>query len=444
MMAGLIISIQLGAQKKVVSGPWTGNIEIRNAVIWLEVSPSVKSVGIKYYPQAGNPVSQTRTIIYKGGLGKEFNPIKFYLDGLLMNTTYSYSVLIDGKAVVFSYPLQFTTKDLWQWRKPAPDLTFLTGSCAYFNEPVFDRPGTPYGSDSVIFETMAKIKADFNLWLGDNWYTREADYFAPWGLRYRASHDRSTAILQRFMSAMPQYSIWDDHDFGPDNSGKNYILKEESRNIFVDYWCNPSYGEDGKGIYTKISWSDVDIFMTDDRYFRSDDNYPDTIDGKPNPSKTFFGKMQMDWLKNSLRYSKATFKIIAIGSQVLNPLTDKECMKAYSMEYHEMLNFIRDAKIKGVLFLTGDQHHSEIFRSERKGAYPLYDVTISSLTAGIVKVKGDEINNPSRIPGTLVEQHNFGKITITGGRNDRVLTVNMIGVKGEKLAEWSINEKELQ
>ena len=63
-------------------------------------------------------------------------PIKINLDGLLMNTTYSYSVLINGKPIMFSYPLQFTTKDLWQWRKPSPDLTFLTGSCAYFNEPL--------------------------------------------------------------------------------------------------------------------------------------------------------------------------------------------------------------------------------------------------------------------------------------------------------------------
>jgi len=444
LITGLIFSAVTSAQKMVVSGPWAGNIEIRDAVIWLEVSASVKSVAIKYYPQAGNPVTGAKTIMYKGELGKEFNPIKINLDGLLMNTTYSYSVIIDGKPVVFSYPLQFTTKDLWQWRKPAPDLTFLTGSCAYFNEPVFDRPGTPYGSDSIIFESMARVKADFNLWLGDNWYTREADYFSPWGLWYRASHDRATPILQRFMSSMPQYAIWDDHDFGPDNSGKDFILKDESRRIFLNYWNNPSYGENGNGIYTKISWSDVDIFMTDDRYFRSADNTPDSIDGLPNPDKIFFGKAQMDWLKNSIRFSKATFKIIAIGSQVLNPQTHEECMREYSKEYNEMLDFLRKEHITGVLFLTGDQHHSEIMKLERKGTYTLYDVTISSFTAGISKVKAEGLKNPSRVPGILIEEHNFGKITVTGNRNERVFTLNIISAKGDKLAEWSVGEKELQ
>ena len=48
----------------------------------------------------------------------------------------------------------------------APEFSFLAGACSYFNEPIYDRPGKPYGSDSSIFETMAKEKAAFMLWLG--------------------------------------------------------------------------------------------------------------------------------------------------------------------------------------------------------------------------------------------------------------------------------------
>ncbi len=437
------------AQNKngLVSGPWAGNVELRNATVWVEVTPAVKSVAVKFAAVNGNKTSsgiENGTIKYKGELGKDFNPVKIELNGLKINTTYNYTVLINGKAVVLPFATKFTTKDLWQWRKPAPDFSFLAGSCAYFNEPEFDRPGKPYGGDSSIFETMANTPAAFHVWLGDNWYTREVDYYTAWGLNYRASHDRALPVLQKFMAAMPQYSIWDDHDYGANDAGKDYILKDESRKIFMNYSLNPSYGEDGKGIYSVISYGDVDVFLTDDRFFRSEDDINDSIDGKPNTEKTYFGKKQMEWLKNALVFSKATFKVIATGGQILNPYNNFECMRAYSAEYNELMHFLNTQKISGVMFFTGDRHHSEVIKMERTGLYPLYDVTNSPYTSGIGKVTGAELNNPARVPGTLVEQQNFTKVSISGKKNERVMKVEFIGLKGEKLGEWSVSEKELK
>jgi alkaline phosphatase D len=246
------------------------------------------------------------------------------------------------------------------------------------------------------------------------------------------------------MAAMPQYFIWDDHDYGPNNSGKDFILKDESRRIFKDYTLNSTYGEDGKGIYTKLSFSDVDFFLTDDRYFRSDTRLIDSIGGKPNASKSYFGKAQMDWLKNSLLFSNATFKIIASGSQVLNPVSTVECMRFYSYEYNELMEFLSAHKINGVIFLTGDRHHSEVIKLERAGSYPLYDVTVSPLTASVGKVRGAEINNPYRINNTLVESQNFGNIVVSGPKDQRMFKIIFTGIKGEKLAEWSVNEAELK
>lgn len=437
------------AQNKygIVSGPWAGNIEIRNATIWVEVTPDVKSVTVKFTAvNAEKKISgiENGLVKYKGRLGNDFNPLKIELNGLKMNTTYQYSIFIDDKPVTLPFSTKFTTRDLWQWRKPAPDFTFLTGSCAYFNEPEFDRPGKPYGGDSSIFETMSKIPAAFNLWLGDNWYTREVDFYSSWGLNYRASHDRATPVLQKFMAAMPQISIWDDHDYGPNNAGKEYILKDESRKVFINYSLNPSYGEDGKGIYSVTGYSDVDVFLTDDRFFRSHEDMPDSINGKPNNSKTYFGKMQMEWLKNALLFSNATFKIIATGSQVLNPFSTADCMKSYSAEYIDLMHFLEAQKINGVLFFTGDRHHSEIIKMDRPGLYPLYDVTTSPFTAGVSKVRGAELNNTARISGTLVEEQNFAKVTVSGKKNDRTLKVEFIGLNGDKLGEWKVNEKEIR
>ncbi len=440
-----ILSVNGIAQNKkgLVSGPWAGNVELRNATVWVEVSPLVKSVKVKYY-YIKNGISEGSVLAYKGELGKDFNPLKIELNGLKMNTTYQYDIFIDGQKIEPGFPTKFTTKDFWQWRKPAPDFSFLTGSCAYFNEPIYDRPGKPYGGDSSIFETMANTPAAFHLWLGDSWYTREVDYYTHWGLNYRASRDRSLPVLQQFMASMPQYAIWDDHDYGPNDMGKNYILKEATRKVFMNYSCNPSYGYNEEGIYSVIGYSDVDIFLTDDRYWRSEAELKDSVEGKPNTDKTYFGKQQLDWLKNSLLYSKATFKVIATGSQVLNPYSDYDCMRMYKTEYKELMDFLAEYKIKGVLFFSGDRHHSEVIKKERPGLYSLYDVTNSPYTSGVSKVRGEELNNPARVTGTLVEAQNFSKVTVSGKKNERVLKVEFLGLKGEKLGEWNVNENDLK
>lgn len=445
----LLSAVVLNAQNKngIVSGPWAGNVELRNATIWVEVTPDVKSVAVQFNAvsaQNNGSGLHSGTVKYKGELGNDFNPVKIELNGLKVNTAYQYTVIINNKPVAVPFATKFTTKELWQWRKPAPDFSFLTGSCAYFNEREFDRPGKPYGGDSSIFETMSKIPAAFNVWLGDNWYTREVDYNTRWGLNYRASHDRATPVLQKFMASMPQYAIWDDHDYGPNDAGKSYILKNESRKVFMNYSLNPSYGEDGKGIYSVVSYSDVDVFLTDDRFFRSEDEMPDSVDGKPNAAKSYFGSMQMEWLKNALSFSTATFKVIATGSQVLNPYSSAECMKAYSAEYYELMNFLAAQKITGVVFITGDRHHSEVIKQDRPGLYPLYDITTSPFTAGVSKVRGVELNNPARINGTLVEEQNFAHISVTGPKNNRKFSVAFIGIKGNKLGEWSVTESELK
>ncbi len=435
----LFFSIILFAQPRVISGPMLGPVELRDAKVWIEVSPEVKTVSLQYYKKG--ELKTTKTINYKGELGNDFNPIYFTVGGLHFNTTYQYKIWINGKPTTKAG--EFTTKDLWQWRKPVPDFSFLTGSCSYFNEPVFDRPGTPYGKDSSIFESMAKEKSDFMLWLGDAWYTRDVDYYSEWGLWYRASHDRATPVLQNFLKAMPHFATWDDHDYGPNDIGGNYILKETSRNVFNKYFCNPSSGQNGQGIYTMTTWGDADIFITDNRWWRSADETKDSIDGKPNSEKRMLGKQQMDWLKNSLLYSSATFKIITVGSQVLNPVSPFDKWRDFPAEYDDLMNFLKEYNINGVVFLTGDRHHSEIIKVERPETYPLYDITVSPLTSGTHIFGAAEKNNPYRVLA-LDQKQNYGKISFTGKRGERKMTVEYLGIKGEKLDEWSIAENDLK
>jgi alkaline phosphatase D len=438
-MPVLFLQAQTLKPDNIVSGPMLGQVELRTATIWLQVSPDVSSISLVYWKEAEPTKYIQRN--YDGSLGKEFNPVQIEIGGLDFNTSYRYQFILNG--IKSEATGSFHTKDLWQWRKPAPDFSFLTGSCAYFNEPVYDRPGKPYGGDSVIFESMARDTAAFTLWLGDNWYTREADLLSGWGLWYRASRDRAQPVLKNLLRTMPQYAIWDDHDFGPDNSGTSYGLKDVSREIFMKYWCNPFYGEDHKGIYSQISYSDVDLFLTDDRYWRSADEFPDSVNGKPNSDKHFLGKKQLSWLEDALVQSLATFKIIVVGSQTLNPMSTDEGFYNYSYEFHQLMDFLSVNKMKGIIFLTGDRHHSEIIKRERPGDYDLYDITVSPFTSGVARVKGTEINNPARVAGSLVQERNYAKFSIEGGKNERMLRVEFHGVHGKSLYSWTISEKQL-
>lgn len=428
---------------QLVAGPMPGFIELRTAKIWLEVKPG-STVDLWYWKKTDG--ADAKKLSTSTSNTQWFATVVFDLVALDMNSTYEYAVVINNKAA--KKPIkadgEFTTQDLWQWRKPAPDFSFLTGSCAYFNEPIFDRPGTPYGKDSTIFEAMAKEKSSFMLWLGDNWYTRESDYSSKWGLWYRASRDRSLPILQNLLKAMPHYAIWDDHDYGPNDADKSYVLKETSRDVFMNYWANPSYGQDGKGIYSKVNYGDCDFFLMDDRYFRSNDDMEPYEYGKPNSNKRMWGPQQMEWMKNALLQSKAPFKFIVTGSQTLNPASPYDCLQDYPVEFQELMGFLSAEKINGIVFLTGDRHHSEIIRYERHDDYPLFDITSSPLTSGVAKVSGKEKDNPARVPNTLVEAQNYTRISVSGKTNERKLTVEFLGIKGEKLSEWSISEKDLK
>jgi alkaline phosphatase D len=419
-----------------------GIVELRTAKVWIEVKPG--STATVLYWKKGN-INSYRSVDKQTNKDDWFSPVTFDLVGLDINTTYEYQILVNQKVITKPAKADgsFTTKELWQWRKPAPDFSFITGSCAYFNEPVFDRPGKPYGGDTSIFETMAKEKAAFMLWLGDNWYTRDVDYFDRWGLWYRASHDRSSPVLKNLLKSTSHIGIWDDHDYGPNDIGTNYILKDESRKVFNSYFPNTSAGVNGEGIYTMYSYGDMDLFLMDDRWWRSTDEMKDSVNGKPNPAKTLWGKLQLQWLKNSLLYSNAPFKIIATGSQVLNPVSPYDKLLDFPAEYYELMDFLKENKINGMLFLTGDRHHTEIIKVNREGTYPLYDITASPLTSGTHKFDGSEKNNPYRVLG-IDEKQNYARFRFSGERNKRKLNVEFLGIKGEKLGEWSISENDLK
>lgn len=428
------LSHSLFAQSVIQSGPMLGYSAMREVGIWIQTK-SEAEVLIKYW-NTNEPLRKYSTNSVRTVKDKAFTA-KLIAENLEPGQIYNYEVYVNGKKIPFNYELKFQTQKLWQWREDPPDFSFVTGSCFYVNEEQYDRPGKPYGSDYHIVESIYKTKPDFMLWLGDNYYLREADWDSWSGIIHRITHTRSLPELQPLLASVHHYAIWDDHDYGPNNSDRGFWNKSRTLEAFKLFWVNPSYGiEEGEGITTYFQWADVDFFLLDNRFFRAPNNLNDE-------KKPLLGEKQIQWLIDNLVTSNAPFKIVAIGGQVLNPVKDRgiETYEIFKREKDLLFGLLEKNKIEGVIFLSGDRHHSEISKFERENAYPIYEITSSSLTAGVSPGKNE--NNPFRI-GESIDQHNFAKITVRGPRKNRELECNFYDIDGKLINGIKIKESELR
>ncbi len=413
-----------------------GHIALRGANIWLETQKPAK-VTLKYWQQEFSKDVNTLSITTTA---ENYNMHTFKLKGLQPDQKYHYKMWVNGKAVHDKNKyFSFTTQKHWMWRTEPPDFSVITGSCNFENEEAHDRAGTPYGGGYEIFDTIAQQEADMMLWLGDNWYYREVDFDAEQNMIYRASKDKSRDFLQPIFHKFANYAIWDDHDFGPDNSGGYFIHKQKSLDIFSKIWANPSYGmPETSGIFTKVRYSDVDFFLLDDRYHRSNENLPD------GPDKHMYGPEQLLWLKNQLVASKQSFKIIVGGNQMLNDYHKWEGWDKYRHERDAFISWLDEAKIEGLIFLSGDKHHTEMLKIPRQNAYPLYELTCSPFTAGThARYEETERKKPTLIDETLVFERNFCKLTFDGPRKDRNITIQSYNVDNKKLWSKKIKQSRL-
>jgi alkaline phosphatase D len=370
---------------------------------------------------------------------------KIVLTNLAFGSTYEYQIFLNKKTPFkTNYSFTFKTKTLWEWRTPAPDFKFMFGSCLYVNDSAYDRPGKPYGQGTSILTSMANTPVDLMIWLGDNTYMREADYTSKSGIDYRYQHTRSEKNLQAFLAKTQHYATWDDHDYGDNDGNESYDLKEHTRKTFIDYWGNKTFGENNTGVYSNFKYNDAAFFLLDDRSFRTESDIDET-----KANKTQLGATQLNWLKNNLKHSRAPFKFVCAGGQVLNRYTDKESFNLYQKERKELLEYIVAQKISGVVFLSGDRHHTEILTDStyiNELGYPFIDITSSPLSAGVSNVlEIEEAKNPQRIQGTLVVDNNYCTITVFGNKKgQRQLEINCFDKNGKVIWTHQIHEKNLK
>lgn len=427
LLALLCSTLHIVAQKpKLFSGPVLGSVTPTSVKVW-----------IGYRGNGNNAIMLADTVAKQVYYPSDVSYIKNKKGHIALTMTFTklkpgtqYKVLvkIDGwgatDKVSFTTPLD----------TPVHDFNFITGSCLLLQTDIF-RPIFP-GSSILILKRMQKQNGDFMLWLGDNLYMWKPHYKSYEGMfkRYMKVR-RAFKLHNRFLSHQPSYAIWDDHDYGPNDAGAEWQLKDTALKVFKAFWPNtypeaPSFN----GNYFKFSRYDADFFMMDDRYFR----------GKQGDSTaSFLGENQMIWLKQQLQASTASFKFIAIGSQVVSRMGFGEKYNEYSRERAELFDFIADNNIKGVIFLSGDMHFTELCKENWKG-YPMYDYSCSPLTSPPLPLRLVKMQtNPLRVEGTKTQGRNFGKISISGEPGNRICTIETFNRRGKKKWSHSIAQQEL-
>jgi alkaline phosphatase D len=418
----ILLMVQSFAQKvELKSGPMLGYSEMREVIVWLQTTTKGK-IQLNYWDQI-LPNQIFKSEIVETDISTAFTA-KIILSLLEPGKKYGYQVLLNEKPLLFPYPLEFQTQSLWQWRTDPPAFSIALGSCAYINDTPYDRPGKPYGSNYHIFESILAKKPDAMLWLGDNTYLRETDWNSRSGILYRYTHTRATPELQGLLGSVHHYAIWDDHDFGPDNSDRGFIHKEATLEAFRLFWGNPTSGlPEQDGITSQFQWADIDFFLLDNRFSRAPDE-------RKTGERTQFGKAQIEWLLDALKTSKAPFKMVATGGQFLSASAIAENhIKLYPEEREYLIKRIEEEGLTNIIFLTGDRHLTELTELKLPNGKFIYDLTVSPLTSG---VNTNPDSNVLRVPGTLVTEHNFGLLTFSGKRQERKLTIKIFDAAGKE------------
>ena len=304
------------------------------------------------------------------------------------------------------------------------------GSCLKQNKPM------------PIFESIKAENLDLFLMTGDNVYgdSRTEDL-----KELRSAYNRQQQNFEKMKLNFPFEAIWDDHDYGLNDAGKEYLFKESSKELFLDFWNIPLNDprRSREGLYHDISMNfkekKIQIIFLDTRTFR--DNLKPTDDkGAPgkerylpyeDSSLTMLGLEQWEWLRNKIS-EPTDYRIIVSSIQLLPVGHGWECWYNLPYERDRMINLIDDSNFRHTLILSGDRHRGGLYQFKTKKGNIISEMTSSSLNASFPNL---EERGPLRIGNTFVEE-NYGTIYISGLSS--MLTVMLKNINGETLQSLEI------
>ena len=249
--------------------------------------------------------------------------------------------------------------------------------------------------------SLEKESIDSFFFLGDNIYGD-----VPSGrldnvkLSYKKLNDQMPSWLKNTEKLV----IWDDHDYGLNDAGANYIYKAESQQIYNDAW-NIDQNDPRRtreGIYFSelkdIAGKKILIVGLDTRYFRSNlIKIGNSYKPHKNLNSTILGPIQWQWLEQELS-QEHDILILASSIQVLATEHRFEKWSNIPHEREKLLALLNNLSSK-VLIISGDRHRSGFYKLDN-----IYEFTSSSLNKGIFP----SYESDSLLLGKTYTQNNYG------------------------------------
>ena len=290
---------------------------------------------------------------------------------------------------------------------------------------------------NLLWDDIRDTNPNIWIWGGDNIY---ADTDDMQKLRSMYLEQKAIPGYASLIKDVPVIGTWDDHDYGLNDGGTEFLAKKESQKEFLDFMdvSADSPRRKQEGVYTSHNYEQkegsVKVIVLDTRYFRTALT-PDTETKKrtkPNEygQGTVLGETQWSWLEKELENSNADFNVIVSSIQVLSNEHGFECWGNFPHEVDRLKKTILNSEAKGVMLISGDRHISEISKTEEGLAYPLIDFTSSGLTHAYRKFTGEP--NPFRV-GEVVSTESFGAIIFNFKTNTALF--QMLGDNGIVLGE---------
>jgi alkaline phosphatase D len=306
------------------------------------------------------------------------NTALIQLENLKPATTYYYRAALADKQP--GYVAHFLTA-------PKPDDPAKVSFCFSGDTRESYQPFT-------IMDAVRAQRPDFFLHLGDTIYAdrgASAHRLSEFWAKYRAN--RADAWTQVCFAETSAYVVWDDHEVEDDYLPAN-PLAPIGRKAFLDYWPVRRHADEPERIYRAFRWGQaLELFLLDVRQYR-------------NPKRrTMLGQAQKEWLLEQVARSPAIFKFIATAVPMAGGGRDR--WEGYATERTEILRYLQEKKISGVVFLSADLHCAAITRIPKGNG-------LKNITAGPLAAPLNRITNGTtrRYEFFSAENFNFAKITV--------------------------------
>jgi len=413
-----------------------GDVTSQSALLWLRTE-GPQAVQIEWASVAAWDLMSKmatirspapRTAVFVTSADRDYT-LTISLDGLSSATRYRYHVLVgqaQGEPLILAAHGEFTT--LPDAENSAPVIFAWSGDLGGRGRCRRGAAGYP------IFDVMRAQQLDFFLFLGDTMYADHlcpsppnepgADFLATTLAEYRARHryQRGAEALRRFLSSVPVYVIWDDHEVRNNYAGPFDNQMPAGRQALREYWPIRLASDDPHRLYRTVrAGADLELFILDTRQYRSRNADQD------GPAKTMLGERQLQWLLRGLTESTATWKVIVTtvplsiskGGDTAVPGNDGWAGgpdgTGFERERQVIVDYILGRKVKNVVFLAGDVHYvqANAYDPNGDGIPDFHEFMAGPLSAAPARLTSA---SAGLRPTTLINEGgymNFGLIRVT-------------------------------